>query len=389
MASTWELSSGGMKRNGMVLIRNNCHNLFCHFYSISYDQIGFVHDGKLWLFWAIPTETKPYIGWEDEFELKGAKEYFAELNVKNCPLATFATSLHGPGGLGESLRQSSAPKGREGTSTLIRQYSEKKPIGLKFINKVLSAIGCINLSPHAFSESQILGKFLPPVLVRTDGVVITPYCQDLLEMVMHFPETLITKQESRLRKLTIRASEALFHLLHCSVLEEELVAEYSKLVADIESCLPDNQAERTTETPSDFSKDRIIIVQSDGSARSTVVEIRRLVKAMLEGEQKIDLSRLLAVMNKLFPLFNVRELKVSWPQLPFSHFVAVVSPDDPHSGLRTSEDKQVCLSGDGLESLNSEELEELIRDLNTREDDNQFDHLRTLATQLYYQRKPS
>lgn len=370
--------------SSLVLINNDCHHLFCQLYGIKYDQIGFVHDGIMHLYWVIPTQKEGYHGAEEKFELKGAVMYYSVLNTGRCSKRLFERAL-------TSLSKKIIIEFNE-------QYQKCNPLGVAYINRVLEILipGTLT-SPSYVSESQLLESFCAPIIHKRDRSNTPVHCVDLLEVVVRNPEPATLVHERRLRQVASEALTAFSHLTTLiykegrKILDADVIASYRSLATNIRDCLLLSVPDSPT-VHRNLERDELLVIRVDGSFEDTVQKFRAAMRRLLRlrsegGAPTINAAELLEFTNALLSFFDTQPIKTAWPQdAPiYSYLVAVVNQKVQET-LAVGE-SVVALSGQGLESLTYPQLRQLLEKLALYEDDHTYDFLREEATRKYYERQ--
>lgn len=368
-------------RSGLVLINNDNHQLFCQLYGIKYDQLGFVHDGLLRLYWMIPTEKESYHGAEDKFELKGAVIYHALLNTSRCSKNLFERSLQR---LTDKIK-----------IPFDQQYQKGTPLGVSYVNRVIETLTPAlqdSLSSAYIAESSFLESFFPPVIYRKNREVVPIHCTDLIDAIMRNPEPAMLVRERRLKYLASEAANALTDILTISrsqgkkIIKATDLAVYGTLASQLKQCLL--KQETTVEGEDREDGDQILVIEADGSFYHTLQQFRRELRQLLRPQMAnnsvspiIDAQKLLTITNQIFSFLGLRAIKEAWtPEtVEFSYLIAVVNKEE------REDEGVVALSGQGLEKLNQRELAQLLQRLSLYEDNHDFDMLREEATKRYYQ----
>ena len=359
---------------GIIFVRTTAHKLFCEIYGIKWDRIGFINDDHLRLYWCIPTEVKPYDGLFSTFcdEINDCIIYYSELNkeINNTKFNKALTQLD-----------------RKIVLSVEDQYKEGIPLGMKYVNNVLIALGISedDLSLHCLSIHNIFS--MPKAYTRKESNKVNTLdniiCKDLLTCLINNPNMALGSEISRFRKLMSDASDCLYKIIQ-GLAGKTLTLDDIEFIISTRNRVLSYLMLPVDQMYLDTDKDLYLLVEIDKSITNNGRKLITIVNNMLAGEKIIDLPQFINIINKTLHIMTLPSLTYEW-KAPFSQFIGIVSDDIEKSITLPDKNQKIALSGQGLEKLDSDDLRYLLMFLDTNEEEGGFIELKQIATKYYYQ----
>ena len=366
------------------MVRTHAHNLFCEIYGTKWDRAGFVHEDFLWLYWCIPTAQRPYIGSFVSFsqEIRDCLIMYSSLDtrIKDREFSEALATL-------DTLTSMS----------LEEQYTNGAPLGIRHINRVFNAL---EVPKETLQQTHFLLPkiFTFPQMYSRDNRISPILCTDLMDIIARRPSIALGSGQERLKIFTKQILSCLDKFLEAlddpaGTLSIDSVSQMSALcdsVRDYMMLPPRNSitdTEKTSQLQSQEGKDLILVVRRNGSSKRVAKDLKRCIESMLQGQRIIDLPSLVNVANEILDLLQTRPIEPSWPHVPYSQFIGVVSDskEKSDSSVEIAEKElRVSLSGQGLEKLNSQQLHHLLVFLETNDQSDALGNLRLMTTKCYY-----
>lgn len=315
-----------------ICICHRGHSLLRKIYHVTYDQIGFLINNKMWLYWNLPTNIMHYIGSLD-FPIIGVKVFQSSIRDKyNKDL--FIETLE------------SIPQEESSLITILRT------IGITFSIPKIDIMGVMDI---------FLSIFQPPHLEYEDNTPTKPVCQDLITMVCNYPpsfphEELLSLSHNILDKIKQKNPIIPYHYI-------------SKL------------AELLGEEPP-VKQENVFIIHDDGILKENLLNARRRLTLLLQGnlsERSINIKEFIHLLNYILSSYG--EEQIPYIKHPYSILIScgddVIIADDYKMSL--------SLAGDNADKLTKDEIERLLYLMDEIGYNNgEFDTLRSILVKRLY-----
>lgn len=225
-------------------------------------------------------------------------------------------------------------------------------------------------------------QFGRPTVIHDQPVVTEFKRMDLIELHIKFPDIHKLKKktnEQYLFDVLVKGIVGLLTVLDGSV--DIIETTYQRSVNQLRKSyqLVRSFTRVTSEFPTisipEDDHDQVKVIVRSGSIKSSLEELIAVVTQLKDPEHdKLYLNRLIAIVDSLTNHFGLDPIGVI--KRNHSRHLVCITNEQPltvHYGTGTT--RQVLLSGEGLEHLSRDELEDLLRFIEQSKED-RFDHLR-------------
>lgn len=317
-----------------VCICNSGHTLLRKVYHVLYDQIGFIIDNKMWLYWNIPTGIMHYIG---------------PIHLPTIGIKIFYSSLR------EKFNEE-----------IVIEILKTIPQEESSLLKIMRTIGIT----YSIPKSDIMGVmdlflalFYPPHLNYSDNTIVEPICKDIITKISNNPPSFPAED------LFLLCSEILHKIKGKNpLIPYSLIEKLSFLLNE--------------EPPS--MKESAFIIYSNGKLKENILRVRDRLSALFQAESKQEIETLhirefINLLNIILVAYGESEIKINHHPLS----LLINSGEDTIS----VDNRMISLSLSKIHAnrLTKEELERLLYLMDTLNcNTGEFDHLRTIITERLY-----
>ena len=314
-----------------ICICHRGHTLLRKVYHISYDQIGFLINNKVWLYWNIPTRVMHYIG-SVNFPSVGVKIYSSLLRDKyNKRL--FIETLNG------------IPEEEERLLTILRTF----------------AITFSILKSDTMSSMDIfLELFHQPHLEYEDNTLVEPICKDLILTICNYPPSFPQEDLSTLCHSILNRIKG-----KNPIIPHSLLVKLSHLLHE--------------DLPS--LEETVLIVHENGKLKESLINARNQLLQLMnkKNESTINVKDFIVLLNSILFAYGESEIPIT------KNISSVMISFGDDSLSLDNRRIPLSLAGDNVNQLTKEEIERLLYLMDEMNcNSGYFDGLRSLLINHLY-----